>query len=84
MRPLMSLILAVAASAPVPAMLAVQAAPPQQPPSSGPVDCFQLKFAEIIGVDHSWARIHVGDEWISGCLGPAGKCFAPIWIRCDE
>ena len=80
MHLLMSLVLALVA-APVPAM--VQAAPPKQPPT--PTDeCYQLKFAEITGVNRTWARIRVGDEWISGCVGPAGKCLAPVWVPCDE
>jgi hypothetical protein len=62
-----------------------QSAPPSgppAPPSPTRSPCYTLRFAEVPDMHQRWARIATGDEWISGCLGPEGTCFCPIWIPC--
>lgn len=82
MRLLILLVLSLVALLPLAVRSVAQGAPPQQPVPQPPAQCYQLRFAEVPGVNFRWARLQTGDEWITGCLGPAGACFAPVWIKC--
>jgi hypothetical protein len=45
-------------------------------------ECFEFHLVRIEGVENRWARMRVGDKWITGCLGDSAPCYAPVWIRC--
>lgn len=59
-----------------------QVAPPgpTAPPPSP--DCYRLALPQMPDATQQWARKRVGDKWISGCIGPEGKCFVPVWLPC--
>jgi hypothetical protein len=51
------------------------------PPQPQPSGCYELRAVDL-GFPNRWARILTGDEWITGCVGPAGKCYFAVWIPC--
>jgi hypothetical protein len=79
---LLALFLPVVASSA--AIHVAQGGPGKQPttPATPPQPCYTLVLYHLPEQDRKWARIATGDEWITGCLGPAGKCYVPVWIPC--
>lgn len=56
--------------------------PPGRPPSRSQAHCYRLVSVEVPGENLRWAKLLVGDRWLTGCLGPAGRCYASVWVPC--
>jgi len=82
MRVLMLVVLSLGTATMLTSRPATQSSPPTIPTPPKPQGCYELRTFEVVGADHRWARVLTGDEWIAGCIGSAGKCYAPIWFPC--
>lgn len=59
-----------------------QASPPPTQSSTPPIDCVTPIFLRVPDADRRFARVRLGDEWFSGCLGPAGPCTYTVYVPC--
>jgi hypothetical protein len=56
--------------------------PPGRPPTRPQAVCYRLISVEIPGENQQWAKLLIGDKWLTGCLGPAGRCYSQVWVPC--
>lgn len=61
---------------------AQQTIPPPSRPGPSALDCVVLIPVLVPDQDKQYAKIRFGDEIVSGCLGPAGRCYLALYVPC--